>query len=189
MSRRGRGSVCPQSTVQQHEGWIEVESEPDLRTTFHIYLPAAESTGNAEDESDALPALRGGAETILAVEDEAALRRIVKTVLERYGYRVLMAGNGAEALDLWRKHGASVDLLLTDLVMPHGISGWDLATRLRAERPDLKVLVMSGYDPNERAMGAGEDRRVAFLQKPYSLSELVRSARTCLDEDSPTPDR
>lgn len=176
--------------MQQHEGWIEVESEPDRGTKFRIFIPVAESTDNAEDESDALPALRGGGETILAVEDEAALRRIVKTVLERYGYRVLMAGNGAEALELWREHGAEVDLLLTDLIMPHGISGWDLAKRLRAERAGLKVLVMSGYDPKGRTMDIGEDRadqRIAFLRKPYNLSELVRSTRACLDDDSLPP--
>ncbi len=184
----GKGTGLGLSTVygivQQHEGWIDVESEPGRGTTVRIHIPAAESTGAPEGTFDALPVLRGGAETILAVDDDPALRRIVKTVLERYGYRVLMAAHGVEALELWREHGAVVDLLLTDLVMPHGISGWNLAERLRAERPGLKVLVMSGYDPKEQAVGGREDtadQRVAFLQKPYRLSDLVISVRDCLD--------
>ncbi len=180
----GLGLSTVYGIVQQHEGWIDVESEVGRGSTFRVHIPAAESAGDTEDTPDALPVLRGGAETILAVDDEPALRRIVQTVLERYGYRVLMAEHGLEALELWREHGASVDLLLTDLVMPHGISGWNLAERLRAERPGLKVLVMSGYDPEARAVGEhqdGVDRPVAFLQKPYRLSELVQSVRDCLD--------
>ncbi len=180
----GLGLSTVYGIVQQHEGWIDVESEVGRGATFRVHVPAAESTGDPEDTADALPVLRGGAETILAVDDEPALRRIVQTVLERYGYRVLMAEHGVEALELWHEHGATIDLLLTDLVMPHGISGWNLAERLRAERPGLKVLVMSGYDPKARAVGEHQEcveRRVAFLQKPYRLSELVQAVRDCLD--------
>ncbi|MFN2317828.1 MAG: PAS domain S-box protein [Gemmatimonadales bacterium] len=184
----GRGTGLGLSTVhgivKQHDGWVEVVSAPDAGSAFRLFLPVAEGVASAPDADQPPPALRGGSETILAVEDEESLRRIVTTVLERYGYRVLVAADGLEALELWRTHGGSVDLLLTDLVMPHGLSGWDLAERLRAERPTLRVLVMSGYDPEERGLGhqaRGADLHHNFLPKPYVPSELARAVRDCLD--------
>ncbi|HXH05309.1 MAG TPA: PAS domain S-box protein [Vicinamibacterales bacterium] len=181
----GLGLATVHGIVKQHDGWTEIESAPDAGTTFRIFLPAAEGAAEpaAIEEPPATVPLRGGSETILAVEDEQALRRLMKTALERYGYRVLLAADGVEALELWRAHGGSVDLLVTDMVMPHGISGWELAERLRAERPELKVLVVTGYDPHavgaDRAAAAAG--RVAFLQKPYVPSTLVRAVRECLE--------
>src|SRR5207302_2817866 len=89
--------------------------------------------------------VRGGSETILVVEDEAELRLLARQVLECYGYRVLEGATGVEALKLWPQYAQEIDLLLTDMIMPEGISGWELAEKLRAEKPQLKVLCTSGY--------------------------------------------
>ncbi|HXH06610.1 MAG TPA: PAS domain S-box protein, partial [Vicinamibacterales bacterium] len=181
----GLGLATVHGIVKQHDGWTEAESTPGAGTIFRVFLPVATSATEAVEEPPPPAPLRGGSETILAVEDEEALRRLVKTALERFGYRVLVASSGVDALELWRTHSRSIDLLLTDMVMPHGISGWDLAERLRAERPDLKVLVVTGYDPQavgaDRAAAAG---RIAFLQKPYVPSTLVRAVRQCLERDT-----
>ncbi len=186
----GLGLSTVHGIVRQHDGWIDVSSVEGLGTTFHVFLPAVKPELEADGEAASLPQIQGGSETILAVEDEDALRRIVKSALERYGYRVLIAANGAEALELWREHRESIDLLLTDLVMPLGLTGWELAARLRAERPELKVIVMSGYDPTEHVPDDATDaqlRKIPFLQKPYGLLELVRTVRRCLDEEDPAP--
>jgi two-component system, cell cycle sensor histidine kinase and response regulator CckA len=180
----GLGLSTVYGIVRQHQGWIDVSSTEGVGTTFQVYLPAVRSGLAVGDHATSLPQLEGGSETILAVEDEEALRRIVKSALERYGYRVLMAENGAEALEMWREHRESIDLLLTDLVMPLGLTGWKLAEQLRTEEPDLKVIVMSGYDPTEHLPAREVDaalRQVPFLQKPYGLRELVRTVRECLD--------
>ncbi|HUP52267.1 MAG TPA: response regulator [Longimicrobiales bacterium] len=132
--------------------------------------------------------LQAGSETILVVEDEAALRRMIQRALERFGYRVVLARSAPEALALWRDHAADVDLLLTDLVMPGGLSGWDLAEHLRRDRPELPILVMSGYDPEERVRGADLDQAdgsVPFLPKPYDVAELIAAVRACLDGARP----
>jgi PAS domain S-box-containing protein len=178
----GLGLATAHGIVRQHEGWIEVESRPGAGTKFSIFLPAVD----AAEEPIARPAAslgpRGGTETILAVEDEESLRKLLRTVLERSGYQVLLASDGVEALELWRERSASVDLLLTDMVMPRGISGQELATKLLAERPDLKVLIMSGYAPQGRDMDNGPGhRRFNFLQKPYRPRDLTAAVRACLD--------
>jgi len=178
----GLGLATVHGIVKQHDGWVEVESMPGAGSEFRVFVPAVERSA-AGEESGAVRSLRGGSETVLVVEDEAALRRVVKTVLERYGYEVLIASDGVEALELWRERSDQIDLLLTDMVMPHGISGWDLAERLWAEQPDLKVVVMSGYDPHAHDhFRTGADRQFGYLQKPYELSDLVKVVRDCLDE-------
>lgn len=181
----GLGLATVHGIVKQHEGWIDVDSTPGSGAAFRVCFPA-ESEPEARDADDEdsgiLPAPGFGA-TILAVEDEKALRAILKAALERHGYRVLSAANGPEALEVWAEQGADIDLLLTDLVMPQGMSGWELAQRLRAERADLKVLIMSGYAPSEQVLGGdsgapGTD--FGFLQKPYTLKGLARAVHDCL---------
>jgi CheY-like chemotaxis protein len=115
------------------------------------------------------------------VEDEPAVRRVTRVVLERAGYRVLEAANGVEALGRWQEKGDGVGLLLTDLVMPAGINGRELARRLRSERPGLKVVYFSGYSDElsgrELELREGE----VFLAKPFEPDELLEAIRSCLD--------
>ena len=123
----------------------------------------------------------GGTETILVVEDEPALRRLARRVLQRYGYRVFEAETGVEALTVWQRHASEIDLLLTDMVMPEGMNGRELAERLRYEKQQLRIIYTSGYSMDvirqNLILGAG----VALLPKPYQPATLVRAVRGCLD--------
>jgi CheY-like chemotaxis protein len=125
--------------------------------------------------------LRGGHETILVVEDEAPLRRLTVRVLEQYGYRVLEAPDGVAAAEVWCQHGGAVDLLLTDIVMPGGISGRKLAEQLRAEKPGLKVIFMSGYPGEVTGRGLAMIQDLSFMQKPFVSAKLIQGVRKCLD--------
>lgn len=115
------------------------------------------------------------------MEDETPLRRVVRMILERRGYRVLTAVDGVEALRVWSEHQGEIDLLLTDLVMPLGVSGLELARRLRRDRPHLKVLFTSGYCADTNAQEELASPHSAFLQKPYVARLLERSVRELLD--------
>jgi two-component system, cell cycle sensor histidine kinase and response regulator CckA len=183
----GLGLATVYGIIKQHQGWIEVASRFGEGTTFKIFLPA---TATRVDQPAAAPGearLRGGTETILLVEDEELVRLVTRRVLERYGYTILEAGNAREAREVWRQHRKDVALLLSDMIMPEGVTGRDLAEGLRQDRPGLKVVFMSGYS----AEVVGKDTeffhrtRSHFLQKPCSSSELVQTVRRCLDEKSP----
>jgi CheY-like chemotaxis protein len=180
----GKGTGLGLSTVfgivQQHKGCLEVESQPKQGTTFRLYFPqsreSAERMDLIEDNT-----LRFGKETILVAEDEDALREMVVQALTLQGYTVLSAPSGAAALDVFDRARTPVDLLLTDMVMPGGVMGTDLAACLVSKRPGLKVIFTSGYSPGI----AGKDFSVLensnFLPKPYSLGKLAQFVRECLD--------
>jgi two-component system cell cycle sensor histidine kinase/response regulator CckA len=125
--------------------------------------------------------VRGGNETILLVEDEPPLRNLVRSVLERYGYRVLEAISGVAALAVWERSKGEIQLLLTDMVMPHGISGRELAAKLLAEKPALKVIYTSGYSLAMVGTDMVLKEGVNFLQKPYHPAKLATTVRDCLD--------
>lgn len=176
----GLGLATVFGIVRQHGGWVAVASEPGQGTTFRIFLPA--SLADAEQAVEgAKPAPRGGTETVLVVEDEPSVRILVRAILQRRGYTVIEASSGVEALKLWEAHRSQVSLLLTDLVMPDGVNGQELARRLRADMPGLRVLFSSGYSPEiagrELKLGAGEN----FLQKPFSADTLAEIVRRALD--------
>ena len=180
----GRGTGLGLSTVfgivQQHRGWVEVSSTAGQGATFGVFLPAAPHSVAAPATQNRRAAPSQGTERILLVEDDLAVRPLTQMALERHGYSVIAADSGVEALALWEEHGDSVDLLLTDLVMPGGVSGAQLAERLLAERPGLKVIYMSGYsdDVIERRLPAGTEGH--FLSKPFSMGDLLAQVRRCL---------
>ena len=118
---------------------------------------------------------------VLIVEDEAPVRVLVRSVLERHGYHVLEANSGVDALPIWLEHKDQIRLLLTDMVMPHGVSGRELATRLRGDKPDLKVMYTSGYSLAVVGANMVLKEGLNFLQKPYHPRKLAQAVRDCLD--------
>jgi PAS domain S-box-containing protein len=175
----GLGLATVFGIVRQHGGWLNVSSEVGQGTTFDIYLPLAAQTG--AEPAPRRRTIAGGSETLLVVEDEASVRTLVRSILERRGYTVLEAANGVDALKLWEAHRDRIALLFTDMVMPDGISGQDLARRLRTERPDLRVVFSSGYSPEiagrELRLAAGEN----FLPKPFTSDVLLEVVRQAID--------
>jgi signal transduction histidine kinase len=175
----GLGLATVYGIVNQHEGWIDVHSQVGKGTTFEIFFPAlTEALPDVTKAGSPKPApqLRGGKETILVVEDEPVLRDLAQLLLTEQGYTVHLASNGHVALELWPKLRDQVDLLLTDMVMPEGIGGKELAEKLRATRPQLKVICVSGYSV-EDIKGAD----LVFLQKPYTRHSLAKVVRDTLD--------
>ena len=177
----GLGLATVYGIIKQHHGWVEVQSQVGQGTTFKIFLPP--QVRSDERRVDALPdekSLRG-TETILVVEDEPPVRWIVKDVLGKYGYHVLEAGNGVEALALWHQHHGEIALLLTDVVMPVGLTGQELAEKFSAHKPGLKVIFISGYSLQVAGKGFSELDGLNFLQKPFDDAKLAWAVRRCLD--------
>jgi CheY-like chemotaxis protein len=177
----GLGLATVYGIVKQHQGWIELSSEVGVGTTFKVYFPAvAHEDEPAPESSASTEAIRGGKETILLVEDEPMLRELVREILLSYEYHVLEAGSGVEALRVWDECNENINLLLTDMVMPEGMTGSELATQLKKRKPDLKVIFTSGYSPEilGREFGNSCD---AFISKPYLPPQLAQLVRQCLD--------
>ena len=170
--------------VKQHQGWLEVESEVGVGTTFKVFFPSvADKTELAAERADGPSEVRGGHETILLVEDEMVLRELVKEVLSTYKYTVIEAGTGVEALRVWDEYDGKIDLLLTDMVMPEGMSGRELADQLKRRKPNLKVIFTSGYSSEVLGKDFGRNDTV-FLAKPYLPPKLAQVVRQCLDSKS-----
>jgi CheY-like chemotaxis protein len=176
----GLGLATVFGIVKQHRGWIEVQSEVGVGSVFHVFLPAREAPGTVRTSSVALP-FTGGQETILVVEDNESLRMLTAQWLKRLGYQVLEAANGREAVELWNQQGGNVALLLTDMVMPGGMSGLELAGQLRAMNSSLKVIISSGYSLEVARRSLVKERGVAYLAKPYEGAALATMIRQCLE--------
>jgi signal transduction histidine kinase/CheY-like chemotaxis protein/HAMP domain-containing protein len=183
----GKGTGLGLATVfniaRQHNGWVEAESRPGCGSTFAIYLPAITQSlpqTRTVDQPAVSPAI-GGHERILIVEDEEMLRELAREILRDAGYQILEAASGRDALGVWERHEGKIDLLLTDMVMPEGVSGVELAERLVTVAPELKVIYMSGYTADEVSPELLERTNASFIQKPYGTAELTKIVRDCLD--------
>ncbi len=179
----GLGLATAFGIIKQHHGWIQVDNQPGTGVTFQIYLPMILAPAVGVNELVA-PSPAAGTETILWVEDEAAVRKATRQVLERHGYRVLEAASGVEALAVWPEHRGAIALLLTDLMMPGGLGGMELARQMRLDSPRLKVIFTSGYS----AEIAGQELQLqceeSFLQKPFTPNHLLEVIRQRLDAKS-----
>ena len=177
----GLGLATIYGIVKQHQGWIEVFSVLDQGTTFQVYLPAIEESAAHVANLPPVSAPSRGHETVLVVEDESAVRLLATRCLKQAGYTILEAASGVLALEVWAANKDQIQLLFTDMVMPGGMSGPDLALHCLAEKPTLKVLYSSGYSVD---VVSGEFKLadgVNFLPKPYAPSLLLETVRDCLD--------
>jgi len=179
----GLGLATVHGIVKQHHGWIEVSSQLGTGATFKVFLPAIPPPGapKAAQPAELMP--RGGAETILLVEDDYAVRTVTRRVLETYGYKVCEASSGREALEVWARQPEEIALLLTDIVMPGDLNGRELAEQLWPRKPGLPAVFMSGYSAD--VIGSDNEfllRTKSYLiTKPCTTTALLQTLRQCLD--------
>jgi PAS domain S-box-containing protein len=176
----GLGLATVYGIVNEHRGWVQVESAVGRGAVFRVYLPARpECTDPLQNPT--LASVRGGTETILLVEDDVSLRRLATGRLRSLGYTVFEAGNGGEALTTWGELRGRVDLLLTDMVMPGGMTGLDLAERLVQQSPGLRIILVSGYNREKITTEMLAATGITFVAKPYDAVVLAGTVRACLD--------
>jgi CheY-like chemotaxis protein len=176
----GLGLATARDIAKRHDGWIDVETEVGVGTVFRVYLPLTRAKVEALPEADARNLPKSGKGTILLVEDEANVREFAAAVLQQDGYTLLQAKSGENALEVWRWHSARIDLLLTDVVLPGELSGVQLAERLKAEKPGLRVALATGY--SRESVGAQSEEAKAFfvLSKPYTPRSLLQAVHEVL---------
>jgi len=179
----GLGLATVYGIVKQHDGWVDVTSQPGQGTTLEVFFPAGNGMAPpVEQKTEPAQLTVGGSETILIVEDEPLLREMARTILESSGYQILEAASGKEALEVWNQRTGKVDLLLTDMVMPEGVSGMELAERLLVLQPGLRVIFTTGYTDHEFGPDVLARTQAQLLQKPYAHEDLAKTVRTCLDK-------
>ena len=176
----GLGLAMVFGVVKQHRGWVTVDSEPGRGATFRVYLPLTERPAAMERPAMVATAQRGRGETILVAEDDEPTREMTRAILERHGYRVVGANSGRDALRRWAEADGPIDVLLTDMVMPGGVSGTDLAGELQQKQANLKVILTSGYSTEiaGRALDLREGQ--TFLRKPFGVTELLTTIANVL---------
>jgi PAS domain S-box-containing protein len=176
----GLGLATVLSIVRQHEGWLEVESQPNQGTTFKLYFQTSQQPAVKQSTIDE-GELKSGRETILVAEDEDPLREMIAELLEYQGYKVLTARSGRHALEVWQASNQEIDLLVTDMIMPEGILGIELAELLLIQKPGLKVIFTSGYSPDMAGKNISLVEGINFMPKPYSIGKMAQLVRQCLD--------
>ncbi|MGA9770646.1 MAG: response regulator [Blastocatellia bacterium] len=183
---KGKGTGLGLSTVygivKQSEGNIWVYSEPGHGTIFKVYLPQCDESVDPSCSNETLSRAVGGSETVLLVEDERAVRKLTRKILEESGYQVLEATHADEAVTISNDHEGAIHMMITDMVMPH-TNGHDLAERLSALRPEMKLLYMSGYTENRAIDKILKNQAIAFLEKPFSVEGLLNKVRNVLNVD------
>jgi PAS domain S-box-containing protein len=175
----GLGLATVHGIVEQSGGFISLDSQPGHGARFSVYLPPTAETAIADEPNVASDAVLTGSESILVVEDEQAVRSLARVILAKAGYQVFDAPDPASAAEVFSRHADSIDLVLTDVIMP-GSTGPSLFSRLAADRPHLKVLYMSGYANEAVLQRAGITSGIDFLQKPFSSDALLRKVRDAL---------
>jgi two-component system, cell cycle sensor histidine kinase and response regulator CckA len=183
----GKGTGLGLSTVygivRQHQGWVEIDSKLGSGTAFRIYLTLAEQPPAVEPSPVAAPDRPSRNQLILLVEDDPILRQLARLLLEDLGYSVLDAGSAAEALAIWQREQASIEVLVTDLVLPDA-TGFELARRLLQERPSLKIICTSGYTSESIRQEHPAEPGFRFVQKTYNKAALAEAIR---DTQTPAP--
>lgn len=179
----GLGLATVYGIVQQHQGMIQVYSEVDTGTTFKVYLPSVEHMV-ATAAPKAVERAKGGTETILVAEDDEGLRKLAMHIFERAGYTVLLAANGKEALDVFEKHAAEIDLCLLDVIMPK-MGGKAVYDILSPKHPRLRFLFASGYSMDTIHKDFALNKDIELIQKPFPPGALLRKVREILDDVSP----
>jgi len=175
----GLGLATVRDIVEQHSGWIEVRSQVGVGTEFKVYLPCAPGSAIRGCGKTRVPCISSGNETILLVEDEEQVRGLASYILKWHGYQVIEAESASQALAIWKEKAGSIDLVLTDMVMP-GMSGQELRQELRATKPGVKVVCTSGYSATHARQDAGLWGSPNFLAKPYSPDKLIQAVQDCL---------
>jgi PAS domain S-box-containing protein len=177
----GLGLATVHGIIAQHKGWVEVQSVVGSGSTFSVYLPAVASFDSIVPNGTSPGVAQRGNETILLVEDEDGVRKIVSRLLRSLGYQVLEASNGQQATRLWQLHRPEIDLLFTDMVMPEGMTGLEVVEQLQADKPDLRAIISSGYSAEIARMGVANRTGVAYLPKPSDANTMADMVRKCLD--------
>lgn len=178
----GLGMAIIYGIVSQHNGYISVESEPGTGTTFRIYLPLMVKDERSVNELTQEEQPAGGTETVLLAEDDATVRELHSMMLEEAGYTVIGAVDGSDALNKFSAHQETVDILVTDVIMPK-FDGKKVITEIRKIRPQMKVLFMSGYTKDLFVQRGILDQEFNFLSKPVSATGLLKAVRDILDQN------
>lgn len=187
----GKGTGLGLSTafgiIRQHKGWIDVNSQIDVGTTFSILLPIASEDSSTQEETSEYPdktTLSSGMETIMVVEDDRDVRKTVTNLLTIAGYDIVEANNGIDALETWHKLKNQIDMIITDMIMPGGLSGYEMAQEIKSVAPDTRLIYCSGYS-HEITKLSTLDATERLLPKPYETKALLQLVRELLDLNAP----